>query len=332
PDQGDADEDGDGDYCDPDADDDGYLNENDNCWLLADSDTTDTDGDGIGDPCDNCPDDYNVYQYNEDLDQWGDACDGGFYIQCCLDMPPAYVSESYSYQFWAVGGTEPYEWVKVVGALPSGMTLESDGLLHGTAPGWEWIYGLKIAVTDQAAHTDTMWVYLEIVYPPVPPEMESIGSQTVNPDSNLNFMVLADDPNGTIPRLLAEDYPDNCTFVDYCDGTGEFDFNPTEAQIGMHAVTFIASDGELADTQVVNINVTDVVCGDADASGEVDIDDVVYLIAYIFAGGPAPVPYEAGDANCAGGVDIDDVVYLIAYIFSGGPDPCDPDGDEIPDC
>jgi M6 family metalloprotease-like protein len=74
------------------------------------------------------------------------------------------------------------------------------------------------------------------------------------------------------------------------------------------------------------------ICGDADASGEVDIDDVVYLIAYIFSGGPAPEPYESGDANCAGGVDIDDVVYLIAYIFSSGDAPCDTDVDEVPDC
>ncbi len=64
-------------------------------------------------------------------------------------------------------------------------------------------------------------------------------------------------------------------------------------------------------------------CGDADASGGVDIDDVVYLIYYIFAGGPAPNPIEAGDANCSGDVDIDDVVYLINYIFAGGPAPCD---------
>jgi hypothetical protein len=64
--------------------------------------------------------------------------------------------------------------------------------------------------------------------------------------------------------------------------------------------------------------------GDANASGGVDIDDVVYLIAYIFSGGPAPVPYAiaSGDPNCSCSVDIDDVVFLIAYIFSGGPDPC----------
>jgi hypothetical protein len=72
-----------------------------------------------------------------------------------------------------------------------------------------------------------------------------------------------------------------------------------------------------------------VVCepGDADNSGDVDIDDVVYLIAFIFSGGPPPQPdICCGNANGSGGeasVDIDDVVYLIAYIFSGGPPPVD---------
>jgi hypothetical protein len=75
-----------------------------------------------------------------------------------------------------------------------------------------------------------------------------------------------------------------------------------------------------------------VICGDADGSGSIDVDDVVYLVNYIFTGGPAPDPYYVGDANCSIDIDIDDVVYLIAYIFSGGNDPCDIDGDEAPDC
>jgi hypothetical protein len=79
------------------------------------------------------------------------------------------------------------------------------------------------------------------------------------------------------------------------------------------------------------------ICGDANGSGgdpAVDIDDVVFLINYVFAGGPEPCPPQAGDANCAGdpSVDIDDIVYLINYIFAGGPAPCDPDGDTIPNC
>jgi hypothetical protein len=64
------------------------------------------------------------------------------------------------------------------------------------------------------------------------------------------------------------------------------------------------------------------VCGDADHSGAVDISDAVYLISYIFAGGPAPVPPAAGDPDCSGGIDISDAVFLIAYIFGGGAAPC----------
>jgi len=64
------------------------------------------------------------------------------------------------------------------------------------------------------------------------------------------------------------------------------------------------------------------VCGDVDATGAVDIDDVVYLINYIFAGGPQPEPIESGESDCSGTIDIDDVVYMINYIFAGGPEPC----------
>jgi hypothetical protein len=61
--------------------------------------------------------------------------------------------------------------------------------------------------------------------------------------------------------------------------------------------------------------------GDANGDGIVDIADVVYLLNYLFAGGPAPVPLAAGDATCDGVVDAADVVYLLNYLFVGGPPP-----------
>ncbi|MCC6963945.1 MAG: alpha/beta fold hydrolase [candidate division Zixibacteria bacterium] len=64
------------------------------------------------------------------------------------------------------------------------------------------------------------------------------------------------------------------------------------------------------------------ICGDADGSTAVSISDAVYLINYIFAGGPAPNPPLAGDADCSSAVSISDAVYLINYIFAGGPAPC----------
>jgi len=63
-------------------------------------------------------------------------------------------------------------------------------------------------------------------------------------------------------------------------------------------------------------------CGDADGSHDINISDAVYLIAYIFSGGPAPNPLSAGDADCSGSINIADAVYLIEYIFSHGAAPC----------
>jgi hypothetical protein len=73
-------------------------------------------------------------------------------------------------------------------------------------------------------------------------------------------------------------------------------------------------------------------CGDADASGAVDIDDIVFLIQYVFEGWWRPYPWYSGDVDCSGFIDIDDIVYMIVYIFESGPAPCDPDGDGVPDC
>ncbi len=88
-------------------------------------------------------------------------------------------------------------------------------------------------------------------------------------------------------------------------------------------------DGKMALTDslsgLVIVCPTNYTFGDADFSGGIDISDVVYLIQYIFGGGPAPFPIVlAGDADCTGNIDISDAVYLISYIFGGGPSPCNP--------
>ncbi len=62
--------------------------------------------------------------------------------------------------------------------------------------------------------------------------------------------------------------------------------------------------------------------GDANADGLVNIADAVYLINYLFVGGPPPLPLDAGDANSDGMLNIADVIYLVNYLFLGGPPPC----------
>lgn len=69
-------------------------------------------------------------------------------------------------------------------------------------------------------------------------------------------------------------------------------------------------------------DVCDYICGDSDGNGQVAISDAVYIVTYIFGGGPSPDPIEAADANCDGGVSVTDAVFIISYIFGGGPAPC----------
>jgi len=56
--------------------------------------------------------------------------------------------------------------------------------------------------------------------------------------------------------------------------------------------------------------------GDANGDGPINIGDAVYLISYIFRGGPQPTPYKpcSGDPNADCAINIGDAVYLISYI------------------
>ena len=62
--------------------------------------------------------------------------------------------------------------------------------------------------------------------------------------------------------------------------------------------------------------------GDANASGDVTIADIVYLVNYILKGGPEPIPLETGDVNCDHKIEMADIVYIQNYLYNGGPAPC----------
>lgn len=65
-------------------------------------------------------------------------------------------------------------------------------------------------------------------------------------------------------------------------------------------------------------------CGDPQRDGKTSLSDIVYLVNYLFKGGPPPLcsPYTAcGDAQGDGKVTVSDVVYTINYLFKYGPPP-----------
>ena len=72
-----------------------------------------------------------------------------------------------------------------------------------------------------------------------------------------------------------------------------------------------------------NITIYDIVCGDSNNDSDINIGDSVFVLNYVFKGGPAPDPLCEGDANGDGSVNVGDAVYLIGYVFKGGSPPYD---------
>lgn len=61
--------------------------------------------------------------------------------------------------------------------------------------------------------------------------------------------------------------------------------------------------------------------GDANGDEIIDVSDGVYLLNYLYKGGPAPDPLAAGDPNADCVIDVADVVCLLNYLYKGGSAP-----------
>lgn len=195
----------------------------------------------------------------------------------------------------------------------------------------EWIE--LDTVTVQALDTFAVKVYdgSAIALIPPPPVLDSIGDKRANIPEVFAFTVTASDPDETTPILTTSALPTGAVFTDNLDGTGDFEWTPQEGDVGIWDVTFYAHD-EITmgvDSELVVLEVTNnpYICGDVDGvlPPRVDVADVVYLVKYMFNGGPAPTSEAATDMDCSGRVDVADLVYMARYMFNEGPELC-------PDC
>lgn len=191
PDQGDQDNDGLGDSCDlcTDSDDDGYGDPGfpantcdlDNCPYIVNLDQADLDDDGVGDACDNCLEVYNPDQGDYDGDGIGDYCD--LEVVILTDPPPdGILGQAYYYEIVGAGGIKPYQWTKISGQMPYGITLliDSTAILSGT-PTWCSDYQFKIELSDSSdpAQKDTISCDISII--PAPPSCgDANGDESVN--------------------------------------------------------------------------------------------------------------------------------------------------------
>lgn len=85
--------------------------------------------------------------------------------------------------------------------------------------------------------------------------------------------------------------------------------------------TFLNENTVFYTNGTVTVNFIDCLCGDVNDDGTFNIGDPVYLISWIFKGGPEPLHLECCDVNSDMAVNIGDAVYMVQAIFNGGPLP-----------
>ena len=112
-------------------------------------------------------------------------------------------------------------------------------------------------IASDGTMADTEVVAITVTNVDRAPVLAAIGAHGVNEGANLNFIASATDPDGQTPVMTAENLPLNATYTDHGNGTATFDFNPDFTQAGPYNVTFIATSGALADSEIVTITVTE---------------------------------------------------------------------------
>jgi predicted outer membrane repeat protein len=64
--------------------------------------------------------------------------------------------------------------------------------------------------------------------------------------------------------------------------------------------------------------------GDADQNAETNLTDAVYILQFLFLGGPQLECADAGDTDDDGRLVLTDAVFLLNWLFQGGPPPPEP--------
>jgi hypothetical protein len=187
-------------------------------------------------------------------------------------------------------------------------------------------YQLRFIITDDQAAADTQDVVIDVIeagnqnptFISGPPASISVAG-----GSSIEVEVVATDPESEALTITSTPAITNSSFIDFGDGSAVLFFSPSVDQIdSVYTVTFIVQDPSLAaDTVITTISIVLLMRGDADANQIYTMNDIVYLISYIFRNGSEPQPATSGDVDNSGDINVSDIAYLVNYMYNSGPKP-----------
>ena len=199
---------------------------------------------------------------------------------------------------------------------------EEAAVLEGTESTWseeaEGEITYEISGTVEGVRSCS--VSCTVVVPPEPPAdftCSALGRRVTlewtNPVSYDGIKILRD---GTEVAALAGDQESYREIVD---------------EFGTHEYRVIGTVGDReAASEACSVLVEGVafVRGDSNASGRVDLADIIFILSYLFRNGEAPPCLDAANVNGDVAIDISDAIFMLNYIFNHAAPPKPP----FPDC
>ncbi|MDF1545838.1 MAG: Ig-like domain-containing protein, partial [bacterium] len=143
--------------------------------------------------------------------------------------------------------------------LPAGYSFTDNG--DGTAdfdwtPGFDDAGGYTATVElSDGEDTDEGLVFITVLEVNRSPVLAAIGDKNVTAGELLSFTTSATDPDGDAVSMGMDVIPPGASYVDNGDGTGDFNWTPDLGNVGPWTMYFIATDGDLSDSEFVTITV-----------------------------------------------------------------------------
>ena len=195
-------------------------------------------------------------------------------------------------------------------------------------PSWLSVNGDTVSGLVQCEHQDTSFrliasdeeladsleVTVFIDHSNMPPTIESPGDTLlVCSGESFAYYPSVIDPDDEVHSITYLEYPH------WCSVQNDSVVGVAPDSMFLEALMVAAQDYCNADT--LSFMVQTYLSGDANGDGTIDLGDVLFVVSYLYKGGPAPDPYEAGDCNGDGTIDLGDLLYLVSYLYKGGPAP-----------